>query len=390
MKVGAALSTVPGGRQAALEATLRAAEALRGERPALAVVFASPHHFGVAESVVDAVHEAVGPDRLLGCVAEAVVGEGREVEESPAVSVWLAAMREPPTTFHVSFQAMTGGGQFSGWPEGDEPGSYLLLADPFTFPAEPFLGALRERSSGTVVMGGMASGGAGPGGTRLFRDREVHEIGAVGCRLPVEVVPLVSQGCRPVGRPYTVTRAEGNVIFELAGAPAVDRIRETYASLARPDRELMQLGLHIGRVIDEYRHEFGQGDFLIRGVIGADRDNGAIAVGDRIEVGETVQFHVRDAASADEDLRTLLDRGVRALSGRRPTGALLFTCNGRGSRLFGEPDHDAALVAARLGVPTAGFFAAGEIGPVGNRNFLHGFTASLAVFTEDGGPAQGE
>ena len=379
MKAGTAIVTGSVGRDAAMDAAMRAREALDGAPVSLAVVFASPHFFGHAQSVLDAVHEAVTPQAVLGCLAEAVLGEGREVEEEPAVSVWLASLPSAPETFHLTFEPITGGGTFDGWPaEGAEPGAFLLLGDPFTFPADPFLRALNDRAPGTIVMGGMASGGAGPGGTVLFRDGELVSDGAVGCRLPVTMVPLVSQGCRPVGRSFTVTKAEGNVIQELAGSPAIDRVRETYAALAPPDRELMANGLHIGRVIDEYRTEYGQGDFLIRGVLGADPETGAVAVGDVIEVGETVQFHVRDAASADEDLRAMLDRTVDG----KPAGALLFTCNGRGSRLFNTPDHDAALVAERLGVPTAGFFAAGEFGPVGGRNFLHGFTASLAVFLE--------
>lgn len=155
------------------------------------------------------------------------------------------------------------------------------------------------------------------------------------------------------------------------------------AALPSRDTELLAQGLQLGVVIDEYRAEPGQGDFLIRGVVGADPDSGAIAVGDQIQVGQTVQFHVRDAQSADEDLRRALERESAALGDRRPAGALLFTCNGRGSRLFTEPDHDAGLIAATLGdIPVAGFFCAGELGPVGGQNFLHTFTASIALFPD--------
>ena len=210
----------------------------------------------------------------------------------------------------------------------------------------------------------------------------MHE-GAVGARLPgVRIHSLVSQGCRPVGSVYTVTRAEGNVIHELGGHPPLERIQDMVARLTVEDRLLVQQGLHIGRVIDPYKSEPVRGDFLVRWVTGSDPESGAIAVGDRIEVGESVQFHVRDAATADEDLRELLGR-----AGEVPTaGALLFTCNGRGTRLFSVPDHDAALVSDMLGAPPlAGFNCAGEIGPVGGENFLHGFTASIALFTEDRG-----
>jgi small ligand-binding sensory domain FIST len=186
-----------------------------------------------------------------------------------------------------------------------------------------------------------------------------------------------------VGNPYTTTRADGNVIFELGGRPPLDRLRELAAALPARDRELLAQGVHLGMVIDEYQAEPGQGDFLIRGIAGTDPQSGAIAVGDEIAVGQTVQFHVRDAASADEDLRRTLEREAAALDGRRAGGALLFTCNGRGSRLFAEPDHDAGLLAEVLGeIPVAGFFCAGELGPVGGQNFLHAFTASIALFPD--------
>jgi small ligand-binding sensory domain FIST len=235
-------------------------------------------------------------------------------------------------------------------------------------------------------MGGMASAALRSRQSRLFRDGRVLSAGAVGVHLPnAEVHPLVAQGCRPIGDAYIITRADGNVIHELGGRPPLVRLREMAAALPGRDQELLAQGLQLGVVIDEYRAEPGQGDFLIRGVVGADPDSGAIAVGDQIQVGQTVQFHVRDAESADEDLRRALEREAKALGGRRPAGALLFTCNGRGSRLFAEPDHDAGLIAATLGdIPLAGFFCAGELGPVGGQNFLHTFTASIALFP---GPA---
>jgi small ligand-binding sensory domain FIST len=191
----------------------------------------------------------------------------------------------------------------------------------------------------------------------------------------------VAQGCRPVGDPYTVTRAEGNVIFELGGRPPLTRLRELAAALPGRDRELLAQGAQLGLVIDEYRSESRPGDFLIRGLAGADPQSGAVVVGDAVRVGQTVQFHVRDADSADEDLRRTLQRELAALGGREAAGALLFTCNGRGSRLFPEPGHDAGLVATMLGdIPVAGFFCAGELGPVGGQNFLHAYTASIALF----------
>jgi small ligand-binding sensory domain FIST len=191
----------------------------------------------------------------------------------------------------------------------------------------------------------------------------------------------VSQGCRPIGDPCTVTGARGAIITELAGRPPLRLLQHIVAGMPLQEQVLVSRGVHLGLAIDEYTAEYGRGDFLIRAITGADQETGALQVGDLVEVGATVQFHVRDAVTADEDLRESL---LRARVEGRPIGALLFTCNGRGTRMFDEPNHDAVIVSDLLGgVPVAGFFAAGELGPVGGKNFLHGFTASMALFVDD-------
>ena len=369
--------------EAARRAVREARAPLGDLPPALAVLFASPHFFGTAEALVAAVAEEAGQVPLIGCVAEAVAGGAREVESGAAVALWLAAGLGPVETFGMEFVRTPSGGAFGGYRfEPGPAGMHLMICDPFTFPASDLLAHLNQDVPGAVVMGGMASGGLRLGQSRLFLDGRVLEQGAVGAHLPgAEVHPLVAQGCRPVGAPFTTTRADGNVIFELGGRPPLERLRELARTLPGRDRELLGQGLHLGMVINEYQAEALRGDFLVRGVLGTDPQSGAISVGDEVEVGQTVQFHVRDAESADEDLRRALERESEALGGRRPAGALLFTCNGRGSRLFAQPDHDAGLIAATLGdIPVAGFFCAGELGPVGGQNFLHTFTASIALF----------
>ena len=387
MKAGGALVLTADPGEAATRAVAQATEALGDASPSLAVLFASAHFLGVAEALVAAISNALGRLPLIGCVGEAVAGGAREIESQPAVSLWLGSDLGPVETFAMEYLRTPSGGAYGGYLFPREPnGVHLLICDPFTFPADGLLTHLNERVPGAVIMGGMASAALRPGQSRLFLDDRVLSAGAVGVHLPnAEVHPLVAQGCRPIGDAYIITRADGNLIHELGGRPPLLRLREMAAALPSRDQELLVQGLQLGVVIDEYRAEPGQGDFLIRGVVGADPDSGAIAVGDQIQVGQTVQFHVRDAQSADEDLRRALERESAALGGRRPAGALLFTCNGRGSRLFTEPDHDAGLIAATLGdIPVAGFFCAGELGPVGGQNFLHTFTASIALFP---GPA---
>ena len=387
MKAGGALVLTADPSEAATRAVAQATEALGDASPSLAVLFASAHFLAVAEDLVAAISNALGKLPLIGCVGEAVAGGAREIESQPAVSLWLGSGLGPVETFAMEYLRTPSGGAYGGYLFPREPhGVHLLICDPFTFPADGLLTHLNERVPGAVIMGGMASAALRPRQSRLFQDDRVLSAGAVGVHLPnAEVHPLVAQGCRPIGDAYIITRADGNLIHELGGRPPLVRLHEMAAALPSRDQELLAQGLQLGVVIDEYRAEPGQGDFLIRGVVGADPDSGAIAVGDQIEVGQTVQFHVRDAQSADEDLRRALERESAALGGRRPAGALLFTCNGRGSRLFTEPDHDAGLIAATLGdIPVAGFFCAGELGPVGGQNFLHTFTASIALFP---GPA---
>jgi small ligand-binding sensory domain FIST len=179
-----------------------------------------------------------------------------------------------------------------------------------------------------------------------------------------------------------ITRGQENIIEELGGRPPLAQLQELWNSLTPEDQNLFQQGLHIGRVINEYQGEFQRGDFLVRNVLGLDRATGALAITDRVRVGQTVQFHVRDAETADEDLHALLQLDVHAHD-KPPQGALLFTCNGRGTRLFNQPHHDAGVIRAEAGtIPVAGFFAQGELGPVGGQNFIHGFTASVALFEE--------
>jgi small ligand-binding sensory domain FIST len=381
VKAGGALVLATDAREAASRAVDQARASLGGMSASLAVLFASAHFFDSAQELVGAVAESAGQVPLIGCVAEAVAGGAREVESEPAVSLWLAGGLGPVETYEMEFVRTASGGAFGGYRFG-QAGVHLMVCDPFTFPAVDLLDHLNEHVPGAVVMGGMASGGLRQRQSRLFRDGRVISHGAVGAHLPrAEIHPLVAQGCRPVGDPYTITGADGTLIFELGGRPPLARLRDLVEALPPEEQELLAGGVHLGIVINEYQAELGQGDFLIRGIVGADPESGAIAVGEEVELGQTVQFHVRDARSADEDLRRTLEREAAVLEGRPAAGALLFTCNGRGSRLFSGPDHDAGMLAQLLGeIPVAGFFCGGELGPVGGQNFLHTFTASIAVF----------
>lgn len=370
------LSMHPVPTQAVGEAVGQVLDGLGDERPDLTVLFVSPHHLGAFEEIASSVRALLDPTVLLGCSAAAVIGGTREVEDSPALSIFAARMPACALTpVRLEDIETPDGPTVLGLPDNPR-GVLVLLADPFSFRTDVLLQRINSDAPGVTAVGGLASAAVSRGGNRLVLDDCVTGFGAVGVLLRggVEVRTVVSQGCRPVGKPYVVTRAERNYILELGGKSALTRLQETALAATDDERELMRQGLHIGCAVDEQRLEFGRGDFLVRGVFGGDQRTGAIAVGDVIEVGQTVQFHVRDAGSADEDLRLLLAEA-------EADAALLFTCNGRGQRLFGEADHDATTVDDLIGpLPLAGCFCAGEVGPVGHQNFLHGFTASLALF----------
>jgi len=386
IRCAVAVSTAPQIDAALREAADRAIHQLGGQAD-VAVVFVSSSYGAAIRPAMEGISDLIGAATVIGGTAEAVLAEGIEYEAGPVVAIWLArlsAARIVP--FSLEYAQTPDGGMFVGWPaelEGAWPDNagVVLLADPFSFPVDALIKRMEEDHPGVPIVGGMASGGYQPGSNTLVAGSRSYDSGAVGFVIggAVRIRPVVSQGCRPIGRPMVITKSDENVIIELGGRPALERLREVYGELAPADRQLVRNSLHVGRVASEYKDHFQAGDFLVRNVVGADPETGVIAVGDLVRTGQTIQFHVRDANSAHDDLHALLTReGERATT---PAGALVFTCNGRGTRLFDEANHDAKCLQETIGpIPAAGFFAQGEIGPIGRHNCLHGFTASIAIF----------
>jgi len=351
-------------------------------------VFVSHEHRDDFAELAELIQRRMGAGILLGCAGETVAGNEQEIEHGPALSLWSAVMPgvslEP---FHVEFERTADGIISDGWPDltgqDSDIRAVLLLGEPFTTDVEQIIAHFAEELPAVPLIGGMASGGGGPGQNALFlgRNHFSHGVAGVVMRGGPTVTPVVSQGCRPLGPNFVVTRAEDNLVFELGGKPSLDQLNAFFTSLSAEDQQLLQQGPHLGIVINEYQDSFELGDFLIANILGVQEENGAIAIGNQVRVGQTVRFHARDAVTADEELTSLLEQ--YQASEQSPGGALLFSCNGRGTRLFSEPHHDAGLVHQRLNqVPVAGFFAQGEFGPVGGRNFIHGYTASVAIFGE--------
>lgn len=385
MAFAAALSEHPLATHAVGEVVGQVLDQL-GEEPDLAVLFVTGAFAGATDDVAHAVRALLRPRVLVGATASSVLADDQEIEDRPAVVLFAASWGGRLRTGASGARTV----HFDSWREGEgwrltgtddvavDGATLVLFADPFSFPVDGFVDELARRAPGLTVIGGLASAARGPGGNRLVADDLVTDHGAVGLFLPpgVPVRALVSQGCRPVGEPFVITRGRDNLIEEIGGRPALDRLFETAETASAEDRSLMARSLQVGLVLDEAKESFGPGDFLVRPVLGADRESRAVAVGSDVEVGTTVQFQVRDAASASADLRATLSESPGA-------AALVFTCTGRGSRLFGEPGHDAATVHAHVdGGAVAGMFCAGEVGPVGGRPFVHGFTASVLLFDD--------
>jgi len=390
MEFASALSTDPD-LDSAIDDVTTSVQGTLDEPPDLAMVFVSSHHGPDFTETATAVRQSIDTDHLIGCSGESIVGNNREIEREPALSLWAAYLPGSEVqTSHLQYKSSPDKETFTGWPDGrpdalPESTTMFLFGDPFTFPADQLLSDLNEGDRHIPVIGGMASGGTAPGQNALIVGDEEFREGAAAAFVsgPVQLRTIVSQGCRPIGPHLVVTDAEDTVIKELGGVPPLQKLQEIVNDLNPHDQELVQRGVHIGTVIDEQQESFSRGDFLIRNVVGLDRETGVMQVGDRIKTGQTVQFQVRDADSADRDLRELLGSS-RSDDSSPIDAALLFTCNGRGTRLFEQPDHDAGVLRETFGeIPTAGFFAQGELGPIGGKNFIHGYTSCVALFEED-------
>ena len=388
VRIGCGLSDDANPRTGARQAALIADAAGDGRPADVALVFAAGRHLGAPETTLEAVHDVLAPSGLVGCGAGGVLGQGREVERGTAVVVWAAWLDEGEALpWRASVAPREGVVAVDGVADLTGASGALLLADATSFPTDAVLDAFAERSPGVPVLGGLASAAGADGGLLFFGEEAVGG-GAVGVRFEgVELLPCVSQGAAPLGPELEVTGLEGNVISELDGRPALARLRRVVDVLDGAQRRRVSDGLLLGLRVGAGPAAGGDadgrpGDFLVRGLVAADPAAGTIAVGAPMHEGQVVRLHARDAASADRELREALDLRRVALGGAAPAGALVFSCNGRGRGLFGVAHHDAGAVAEAFGrdVPAAGFFAAGEIGPVGGGNFLHGFTATVAVF----------
>lgn len=373
---------------AAAEAARTVAHALGGPAD-LVVVFASPQLCADPAAIRDAIAADLAPRHMIGCMGAGIVGSGREVEDAPALVVWgaiLPGARITPIR-SVGWRDADGTIDVTGWPSpepDDDQDVIIALADPFSYPVDILLQVANAGPVRPPVVGGLAAGGDRPGDHVLWLDGACLHDGLVGVRIGgIRLTTAVSQGCTPIGPEMVVTDGDNEGrIYALAGVPALTKLQEILDGLDDATLELINSGITLGIVMNENKPAYQSGDYLMRGILGANADDGAIHVGEHVRVGQTVRLHVRDNVSASHDLQAVTREAARRHGGAI-AGALIFTCIVRGTAMFPDPHHDAGVVATQFGdPPVAGLFCNGEFGSVAGCNYLHGFTATIAVFGE--------
>jgi small ligand-binding sensory domain FIST len=333
---------------------------------------------------------------VVAANCEAAIVEQLELEGEASVVLWAAKFNPDVSILpmRLQYERSPDGGAFIGWPNEIDhqwPDDCFLISmnEPYSFPVDGLIERLNEDRAGVPIVGGVCSGSEGPGDNRIMLGDEVYRSGAIVLRVNgLRYRTIVSQGCRPIGDPYVVTKSFASEVMELGGKPAFKCLHDLFQTLPTRDQRLMQNGLQLGIVMNEQQAQFELGDFLIRSVVGVNETENSISIADFVRMGKTVQFHIRDEESATNELAALLASvdsagGSDDANAENPwaKAALLFSCNGRGTRLFSEPNHDAMQFqkANANQLALAGLFAAGEIGPVGDTNFLHGFTVSAIL-----------
>jgi len=357
----------------------------------LGLVFMTPRFFPHARQVLEILRVHAQIPLLLGCSSNSLIAGAREIEDGAGISLGLYSLPEASLRgVHFTQEQLEEATGPDYWHDTTrvtpaDCNGWLAFVDPFNIDSESWLRTWSEAYAPAPVLGGLAGGDFSERMTQVYLNGDVFEEGGVAVAVGggVQLASVISQGCTPIGETWTLTRVNQNVIQQIGNRPAYEVLAETVQNLSDEEQKAARGNLLIGLVVNEYLEDFHRGDFLIRNLLGADPQSGAIAVGAMPRPGQTIQFQRRDAEAANEDMSELLSTTARKLEHKTVYGACLCSCNGRGQGLFGQPNHDAAMVQERLGpLGMAGFFCSGEIGPIGDRNFLHGFTASLALFVK--------
>jgi small ligand-binding sensory domain FIST len=364
---------------------------LRAPQVSLGLVFMTPRFFDQARQILEILRVHARIPLLAGCSSTALVAGAEEIEDNPGLVLALYSLpgANLTGTYFTQTQVEAADGA-NYWPEttgvaATQTNGWITFIDPFHLDSESWLRTWNNSYAGLPVYGGLASGVFADQTTQVYLNGEVYEEGGVAISVggDVKLAGVISQGCTPIGDTWTLTRVEQNLIHRIANRPAYEVLSETVEEMAPDEQKKVRGNLFIGLVVNEYLEDFHRGDFLVRNLLGGDPQTGVLAVGALPRAGQTMQFQRRDAEAASEDMNELLARTHIELGGATVYGGCLCCCNGRGKNLFGSSGHDAQLVQKQFGgIGLAGFFCNGEIGPVGEKNFLHGYTASLALFVK--------
>ncbi len=372
------------------EAAESAIQQLGKSHADLTVVFVSPQFKEFYDKIPELISRYFKPGLLFGCSGGGIIGNGEEAEQQAAISITCAELpgvKIQPIQFETTDlpDQDTSPSVWREWLKvnvEDNP-HFVFLADPFSFRGEEFLAGVDFAYPNGKKIGGLASGAQAQGGNALYLGDKIYNSGLIGIALSgdIEVDTIVAQGCRPIGEPLQITQCEHNLLKELGGKPPLEVLQELQESLSDADKKLIQTSLFLGIEMDPMKDNPKQGDFLIRNLMGVDRESGAVAIGTLLRNGQLVQFHLRDKKMSAEDLDVMLTRYLNQGNAENAKGALLFSCLGRGQYLYGKANHDTDMFRGKLGeIPLGGFFCNGEIGPVGKTTFVHGYTSSFGVF----------
>lgn len=331
---------------------------------------------------------------IIGCSGGGVVGtsssgEAQELEDEAALSLTLAYLPEVNIhPFHVVAEELpdldsspNAWIDLIGVPASPTP-QFILLSSSVASGINNLLKGLDFAYPGAVTVGGQASGGMG-NHTALFCHNKLYTEGTVGVAFTGNITldTIVAQGCRPIGTPHQIGKCDRNIILEIDEQVPLIVLRDLIASLSEEDKVLAQNSLFVGVAMSEFKQNLQPGDFLIRNILGVDPSAGAIAIGDYLRPGQRVQFHLRDSQTSAQDLEFLLNKYQQEQTSQlSPVGALMFSCLGRGQGLYKKPNFDSELFQSYIkDIPVGGFFCNGEIGPVGDSTFVHGFTSVFAI-----------